>query len=210
MFHNCRPVQIRIGWFIPCVEGVEKMFAEVPYLQDRMSRKLSVTGTMGPDEIEQNIHTTAACSDLVQPRSCRLLDIPVCFPEACHLLRTPCVRVQFLLQLQLLRNCQMTWILLCDSQRVSVRVFLCTQFKTWRRSRLRQLTRLARGVEDTYLARTLEQHKSVSFHKGAPFLEPARLALVLASLHWPDHDAPLLCATVFTIAWSACSLRCFP
>ena len=72
-------------------ERVEKMRAEVPYLQDRISRKLSVTGTMGPDEIEENFHATAACSDLVQPQhALRQLDIPVCFQEACHLLRTPC------------------------------------------------------------------------------------------------------------------------
>ena len=50
-------------------------------------------------------------------------------------------------------------------------------------------------VEDTHLAQILEQHKSVSFYKAASFLEPARLALVLTSLRWPDHDAPLLCAT---------------
>ena len=50
------------------------------------------------------------------------------------------------------------------------------------------------GVEHTCLAQILEQHKSVSFYKAAPFLEPARLALVLASLRWPGHDAPLLCA----------------
>ena len=67
--------------------------------------------------------------------------------------------------------------------------------KKWRRARLRQLKRLVNGVENTYLAQILEQHKSVSFYKAAPFLELARLALVLASLRWPDHDAPLLCAT---------------
>ena len=46
--------------------------------------------------------------------------------------------------------------------------------------KVRHLKRLARGVEDTYLAQTLEQHKSLSFYKAAPFLEPARHALVLA------------------------------
>ena len=58
----------------------------------------------------------------------RQLDTPVCFLEACHLLRMPCVRVLFQLQFRLLHSCQMTWILQCDSQQVSVRVFLCTRF----------------------------------------------------------------------------------
>ena len=50
------------NWMVHSMcERVEKMRAEVPYLQDRTSRKLSVTGTMGPDEIEQNFHATAAC-----------------------------------------------------------------------------------------------------------------------------------------------------
>ena len=67
-------------------ERVEKMRAEVPYLQDRISRKISVTGTMGLDEIEQNFHATAACSDLVQPQhALRQLDIPICFQEASRL-----------------------------------------------------------------------------------------------------------------------------
>ena len=59
------------NWMVnSMIQRVEKMRAEVPYLQDRMSRKLSVTETLEPDETEQNFHATEACSDLVQPRSC--------------------------------------------------------------------------------------------------------------------------------------------
>ena len=119
------------NWMVHSMcERVEKMRAEVPYLQDRTSHKLSVTGTMGPEENEKNFNTTAACSDLVQPRSCtQAAGHTSLLPRGLHLLRTPCVRVLFLLQLQLLHNCQMTWILQCDSQRVSVPVFRCTVSK---------------------------------------------------------------------------------
>ena len=139
-----------------------------------MSRKLSVTGIMGPDEIEQNFHSSAACSDLVQPRSCT--------QAAGHTRGLP--PASYALCASAVPAAAPTSAQLPDDLDFAVRLSagLCPgvplhSVRKWRRSRLRQLKRLVNGVESTHLAQVLEQHKSVSFYEAAPSLQPARLAL---------------------------------
>ena len=201
-FHCLRSPFCLLSWSPPIwcrgslAELVTEMTLLCPYQQDRLSRGLSVQCPQGPDWAETNLHRASSAAGGMQQRSDTFATgAPQALPPGLP----PVVHAQCAAAFPHIAGGEpqlpddSDWAFRLSTGQIEG--VPLRSVRKWRTAKLRLLKRLVPRGEALGLAQYSESLRSSSPARIASHTHPARMALAMASLGWPDDDLPILMAS---------------